>query len=300
MYQSLLNKTLLALALAGALATQVHAQMLPFGELSGTGQVAYESQYVFRGKKIANSSLQPKGEIGMQVGADGNFYVGGWSNQPISRRTSGSGPDQANELDIFGGMTYSLPYFTGLQVDIGDTYYWYPEAGGQPIFGLPGSSRVSRTDEAYIGFSYDTSSMPLLGGTNLSPSVYYYHDLMLDANIVEVSVKTTWDLTHVVGFSGLSISPTVLGGWYHANRSFGDEFNTGIAGNPHGNWRNGYMYWKAGVELDYKISDGCYLFGEMNYEGNTDKKTGGYAGTNPQLGGTPNSVWFGAGLKFRK
>jgi len=298
-----MNKTLLALALAGSLAPSVHAQtQTPLGELSGSGQVAYESQYVFRGKKLADSSIQPKAEIGTQIGPDGNAYVGGWSNEPVSRRTNVGGPDQSNEIDVFGGLTYSLPFMQGLQVDVGDTYYWYPESGNTPIFGLPGSTRVTRTDEAYAGLSFDTSSTmtSILHGQNLNPSVYYYHDFMLDSNTVEVSMTTTWDLTHVVGFSGLSFIPTVLGGWYHANRSFGDSFNTGIVGNPHANWKNGYLYWKAGVELDYNISPYCYVFGELDYEGNNDGTTHGFAGTNPQIGGTQNSTWFGIGLKFRK
>jgi len=59
---------------------------------------------------------------------------------------------------------------------------------------------------------------------------------------------------------------------------------------------------EAGFELDYNLSPYCYLFGELDYEGNNDGKTNGYGGSssNPQLGGTPNSVWFGAGLKFRR
>ncbi len=295
-----MNKSVLALTLACALTVSARAQS-PLGDLSGSGQVAYESQYVFRGKKLANSSIQPKGEIGLQVGADGNAYVGGWSNEPLSRRRNVGGPDQTNEIDIFGGFIYSVPTMP-VKVDVGDIYYWYPESGNTQIYGLPGSSRVTRTDEAYIGFTYDTSNTmkSVLQGVNLNPSVYYYHDLMLDSNVVEVSVTTLWDLSSAIGVTGLSLTPTVVGGWYEANRSFGDQFNTNIIGNPHGNWRNGYLYWKAGFELDYKIGDNCYLFGEANYEGNNDGKIGGYAGTNPQLGGTPNSVWFGAGLKFRR
>ncbi len=300
MRHSLLNKTLLALALAGSLAPSVRAQtQTPLGELSGSGQVAYESQYVFRGKKLADSSIQPKAEVGMQIGADGNAYVGGWSNEPVSRRTNVGGPDQSNEIDVFGGFVYNLA-FIPVKVDVGDIYYWYPEAGNTPIFGLPGSTRVTRTDEPYIGFTYDTSSTPLLGGANLNPSIYYYHDLMLDSNTLEVSLTVQKDLSSLVGFSGLSVTPTVLGGWYHANRSYGDSFNSGIAGNPHANWRNGYLYWKAGVELDYNISPYCYLFGELDYEGNNDGTAKGFAGTNPQLGGTDSSAWFGIGLKFRR
>jgi len=298
-----MNKTLLMLALTSSLAT-AHAQSL-LGDLSGSGQVAYESQYVFRGKKITNSAIQPKGEVGMQLGANGNAYVGAWSNQPISRRsnaTGAGGPDQSDEIDLFGGVIYNLPVVS-VKVDVGDIYYWYPEAGNSPISSaLPLSKRVDRTDEAYIGFTYDTTNAltSILRGANLNPSVYYYHDFMLDSNTVEASITTVWDLTHIVGFSGLTLTPTALAGWTHANRSFGDKFNTGIVGNPHGNWRNGYLYWKGGVELDYKISDNCYLFGELDYEGNNDKKVGGYNGGSPQLGGTPDSAWFGAGLKFRR
>jgi hypothetical protein len=68
------------------------------------------------------------------------------------------------------------------------------------------------------------------------------------------------------------------------------------------NWSNSYKYWKAGFEVDYNLSPLSYLFGELDYAGNDDGKTGAPAaiGGNPQMGGEPSSVWFGAGLKFRK
>jgi uncharacterized protein (TIGR02001 family) len=293
MHTILMKNTLLALSLAGILAATVHAQT-PMGDLTGSGAISYESQYVFRGKKIANSSLQPKAEVGLQLSANSNFYVGAWANEPVSRRSgAGLAQFQKDEIDLYAGVYYNLP--GNVAVDLGDTYYWYPEAGGTSVPSAAGVP-IDRSDEAYIGFIYNTASI-LPDSTNLNPAVYYYHDFNKDSNVVEVSTRYTWDLTRIVGFSGLSLQPRVYGGWYHANREYGDQASVAS-----GNWRNSYLYYGASFDLNYMISPYCYLFGSANFAGNTDGKTGGPAliGGNPQLGGAERSVWFGAGLKFRK
>jgi hypothetical protein len=304
MNQSLLNKTLLALAVAGSLAAPARAQnSTPLGQLTGTGVVAYESQYVYRGKKITNSSIQPTAEIGLTPsGAPNmNIYVGAWSNQPISRRTGaglgGAGPSQSDEIDVWGGVHYDLPALSDslkFSADVGDIYYWYPESGGvTPSINRFGS-HFSYSDEIYAGLTWQT---PAIGGSSFNPAVYYYHDLILNADTVEVSVSTTIDLSRLLGPNGFSLKPSIVGGWTASSKAFGDQLPGGVP-----NWRNSYKYWKAGIELDYNLSPLSYLFGELDYAGNDDGKTGGPAaiGGNPQLGGTSNSVWFGAGLKFRK
>lgn len=301
MHQSLLNKSLLALAVAGSLASPARAQTTtPLGQLTGTGAVAYESQYVYRGKKIANSSIEPTAEIGLTPNAlpNMNFYVGAWSNDPISRRTSAPGPDQTDEIDVWGGVHYDLPSSSDalkFSVDVGDIYYWYPEAGGvTPPFAY--ADNASYSDETYIGLTWHS---PAIGsGPGLSPSIYYYHDWILAGNTVEASLSTTWSLDSVIGAnSGFSLKPTIVGGWTSATKALGEQLPAGTT-----NWSNGYKYWKAGVELDYNLSPLAYLFGELDYSGNDDGKTGGspLVGGNPQMGGTPNTVWFGTGLKFRK
>ncbi len=293
MHTTLLKNTLLALSLAGIFATAAQAQT-PMGDLTGTGAIAYESQYVFRGKKIADSSLQPKAEVGMQLNANSNFYIGSWANEPVSRRSGvGAAQFQKDEIDLYAGVYYNLP--VNLAVDVGDTYYWYPEAGGSSVpsaTGLP----LDRSDEAYIGFIYNTASI-LPTNANVNPAVYYYHDFNKNSNVVEVSARYTWDLTKVLGFTGVSLQPRIYGGWYEAEREFGDQLAAGTA-----NWRNGYLYYGASFDLNYMLSPYCYLFGSANFAGNTDGKTGGPAsiGGNPQLGGTEKTAWFGVGLKFRK
>jgi len=292
MHITLMKNTLLALSLATVMATAVQAQT-PMGNLTGTGAIAYESQYVFRGKKIADSSMQPKAEVGMQLSANSNFYIGAWANEPVSRRSgTGSAQFQQDEMDLYAGVYYDLP--GNVAVDVGDTYYWYPEAGGSSV-ATPQGVPLDRSDEAYIGFIYNTVSFL---GYNFNPAVYYYHDMNKDSNVVEISARYTWDLTPIVGFSGLSLQPHIYGGWDHTNREYGDQVTPGTTGN----WRNGYLYYGASFDLNYMISPYCYLFGNANFAGNTDGKTGGPAaiGGNPQLGGSERSAWFGAGLKFRK
>ncbi len=301
MHHSLLNKTLLALTLAGSLAASAQAQtQTPLGSLTGSGAVAYESQYVFRGKKIADSSIQPRGEIGLMPGGspNTNIYLGAWSNQPVSRRTGGAGPDQSDEIDVYGGLFYNLPSASNsskFSIDVGDMYYWYPEAGGASLptkFG----SHVSRSDEAYAGLVWSQVAPWINTADNpLKISAYYYHDFILSSDTAELAAETTFNLAGLVGINNFTLKPRVVGGWTSATKAWGDQLPAGIA-----NWHNGYKYWGASIELAYKLSEGSFLFGDLSYAGNDDGKTGAPAliGGNPQLGGTPNSVWFGAGLRF--
>jgi uncharacterized protein (TIGR02001 family) len=292
MHITLTKTTLLALSLAGVLAATARAQT-PMGDLTGTGEIAYESQYVFRGKKIADSSLQPKAEVGMQLNADSNFYIGSWANDPVSRRSgTGTSQFQQDEIDLYAGIYYNLP--GNVAVDLGDTYYWYPEAGGNSLptpEGLP----LDRSDEAYIGFIMNTAAF--LANANLNPAVYYYHDFNKASNVVEISARYTWDLTPILGFTGVSLQPRIYAGWDQADRAFGDQLPSSVA-----NWHDSYLYYGASFDLNYMLSPFCYLFGSANFAANTDGTTGAPAviGGDPQLGGTPKSVWFGVGLKFRK
>ncbi|HTB62320.1 MAG TPA: TorF family putative porin [Opitutales bacterium] len=299
MYQSLINKSLLALAVAAALAPAAHAQSQSWGTTTGVGSVSYESQYVFRGKKITNSAVQPKGEIILTPNGSSNFdvYVGAWMNQPVSRRGAPPAPDQSDEVDVWAGLEYALPSDSNtykFTLDLGDTYYWYPDAGGSSL-PTPTGSHASFSDEVNIGLTWNMP--PIANNTTLVPKVFYYHDFILASDTVEVSLSTKIDLKDMLGFNGFTITPTIRGGWTTATKAFGDQLPAGTA-----NWHNGYKYWQAGLELDYALSEDCYLFGNVDYAGNDDGKTGApvIIGGNPQWGGTPNSVWFGAGLRFQK
>ncbi len=218
MHQSLLIKSLLAVTLAGSLVTSAQAQtQTPLGSLSGSGTVAYESQYVFRGKKIADSSIQPRGEIGFQPGGSPNLnvYLGAWSNQPVSRRTGGVGPDQSDEIDVYGGMFYNLPSSSNtsrLSLDVGDMYYWYPEAGGSSLPNKFGS-HVSRSDEVYAGMVWSIVAPWINTADNpLKLSAYYYHDFILTSDTVELAAETTFNVSSIFGIPNFSLKPRVAAG----------------------------------------------------------------------------------------
>jgi uncharacterized protein (TIGR02001 family) len=125
---------------------------------------AYESEYVFRGIQFADHSFQPSMDIGW-----GGFYFGSWINAPIE--------DPNNsfliEVDFYGGYGFDLS--DTLSVDIGLTWYWFPE--------IP--SAASSTREIYLGTAFDVF---------LAPSVYFYYDFDLSTFTVEASVGHSFPL----------------------------------------------------------------------------------------------------------
>ncbi len=298
-----MKKTILTVALVAALASRALAQNAtpapapapaapsnPLGDLSVTASLDYESQYVFRGKKVTNSAFQPSAQFGYPV-YGGSVYAGMWTSQPIGHAGGGGaaipGPNQHNEIDLYGGYTYPLDMLTkGLGVDVGYMYYWYPDASGAgSIYG------TSDNQEIHVGFTYDTSSV--LNNININPTLYYYHDFVLDQNDVEFGLSYSWDLTSLTGVKGITLVPSATIGMLHANNSFGQVFFPGGA-----HWRNGYSYYSFHLDLNYKINDWATAFIGVRYAGNTDGTTVSPTFGSPQAPGSQNSIWGGAGLKF--
>lgn len=165
-----MNKTITSVFAALGLATAAQAQ-----DLSITTTVGYESVYVFRGAELADDIFQGSVDL-----AFGDFYGGVWTAQPITQ-------SQANEIDFYAGYGFAVSELVSL--DVGGTYYYYPEAG----------SGDSGTFEAYIGAAFDLT---------LSPAVYVYYDFDLEVITVEGSAgysmplndDTSFDLGGYVGY----------------------------------------------------------------------------------------------------
>ena len=83
----------------------------PLSDLTVSGAMDYESQYIFRGKKVTNGAFQPSVQFGYPV-YGGSIYVGAWTSQPLGHAGGGKaaipGPNQHNEIDLFGGYTCLL------------------------------------------------------------------------------------------------------------------------------------------------------------------------------------------------
>jgi len=303
-----MNKTILTLILATSLVTSAHAQNTtaapasagPLADLTVTGAMDYESQYVFRGKKITGSAFQPSINFAYPVYSGSlNAYL--WTSQPIGSK-SGVGPDQTNEIDLGIFYTYPLanlwkdvPVVKDSTIDVGYQYYWYPDNVGATAF------PPSRNEEFHLGWQYDTTSV--LAGYNINPQLYYYHDVILDANTVQLSVSYTWDVSDLVGVKGLSIVPSANIGYTAIGRVFGDQAGSGAphAAGYNGNWKDGYTYWAISLQANYALNKWCTAFFGVRYSGNNDGTSGGIGGaaTNPQpVGSGENNVWIGAGLSF--
>ena len=140
------------------------------------------SEYVFRGASLADTAIQPGVELGL-----GGFYTGAWFSTGVGETSALA----ADELDIYAGYSTDLSDTVG--VDVGVTYYHYPQSGG-----LFSDSNGAGTYEVFAGLSFDAP---------LAPSVYIYHDLTLEATTYEASVGHSFgfddaDQTFDVGLTG--------------------------------------------------------------------------------------------------
>lgn len=110
------NKAMLLAAAAGAIATPT-----AFAEGEFSGNVAFTSDYVFRG--ITQTDGAPMVQGGFDWASD-EFYVGTWA----------SGVDfndgaTSTEVDFYAGWT---PTVGAIGLDFGAIYYVYPDAPDEP------------------------------------------------------------------------------------------------------------------------------------------------------------------------
>ena len=150
----MIKKTSLALA---ALVAGVSAQAqgdAKSSALSVTVDVTYVSDYIFRGAKLADASIQPSVEA-----AYGDFYAGAWHTSEISHN------DGVTETDFYAGYGYKLN--DKVKLDAGVTEYTY--SGGSS----------DDSTEVFIGASFDVL---------LKPSLYYYYDFDNNVSTVEGSI----------------------------------------------------------------------------------------------------------------
>lgn len=204
-----MKRTILILsALLGGFATCLSAQTpTPAQEkklsYSVTMDFPYAGKYVFRGRESAKESIQPSIEI-----ASGNFYAGLWMNQPITNNTD-------NEIDFYAG--YFVPLNEFWKVDVGGTFYYYPEADT--------SAAIEHTFEGYVGITGTVSGF--------TPGLYSYYDFDLKQFVIQGSVGYSVPLKEV----GTSLDFTFTLG--NVSPDEGED----------------YRYWGVGLNLPYKLTD---------------------------------------------
>jgi len=151
-----------ALLCATAIAPAAYAQD---SELSVSTGVDFTSQYVFRGVSLADDAVQPYVEASY-----GNFTVGGWFSTGIGANSVFAG----DEFDLYAG--YSVPLDSSISLDLGATYYHYPQGGD-----------FFETKDGGAG-TYEVSAAVGFGDVPLEPSVAVYYDFTLEAFTLEGGV----------------------------------------------------------------------------------------------------------------
>ena len=157
-----MNKSLIALALAGAFAVPAFAQSAaPAAEAAAaepasphtlTANVGLFSSYRFRG--IDQTFGKPALQGGIDYSHESGIYVGNWN----SNVSSGAGfPDGNLEMDFYGGWKKA---FGDFGIDVGGLYYYYPGSTSAPLSGTnaknPGASSSGTNDnfELYVAGSW--------------------------------------------------------------------------------------------------------------------------------------------------
>jgi len=267
-----MNKKITAMAVTALLCAGSAHAFIDMNDLSISTSFAVEGAYVFRGKQVTSWSFQPS----IEFGADG-YYAGIWTNQPFNNNDQSvggpaSGPD-GNEVDFYLG--YGMEIADPFSIDVGFTYFWYPDATAG-LGGVP----VDRSREIYIGATADVM---------LSPAVYFYYDFDLEQVTLELSVAHSVDLSDMVDNTSLELG----GYWGFLNA---DDLNGGQIATPAigGDPENGYSYWGLTADVVYSFNDTSSASIGIRYSGNNDN--GNAVGATDGFGdrALEDSFWFGA------
>src|SRR5688572_798927 len=118
------KKTVVAGALAAALAPTTALAADPPPEHNITGNVGLYTQYIFRG--LTQTNREPAIQGGFDYAHSSGFYAGTWASNISWLRDGGSYmAGGSGEFDFYGGYkaTFGKSDFS---YDLGALYYWYP------------------------------------------------------------------------------------------------------------------------------------------------------------------------------
>ncbi len=245
-----MKKFTLAAALLAATAmapTASHA-----GDVSVSTGVDYVTAYVFRCVQLGGASAQTYAEASV-----GNFTVGGWFSTGIGESSIISG----DEFDLYAG--YSVPLDGSISLDLGATYYHYPQGGS-----------FFETDDGNAG-SYEVSASVGFGDVPLAPSVTAYYDFTFEALTLEGALGHSFALGE--------------------SQSLDLGLTAGLVDADGASWE----YGQISAALGHAFTDDVSAYIGANYAVNSDKLLGGFDldledGSTDDL--KANKFWLGAGV----
>ena len=143
----MLNKTVVAGAVAAALGSGLAQAAEPAGPHTLTGNVGFYSQYIFRG--LTQTNREPAIQGGFDYSHSSGFYLGTWASNISWLRDGGYyNAGGSLEWDFYGG--YKWGFAPDWTLDLGTLYYWYPG----DVTPNPGLWHKADTWEVYAGLSW--------------------------------------------------------------------------------------------------------------------------------------------------
>jgi len=228
------------------------------GDVAVAAALGFESRYVFRGVQYAETSVQPSVTL-----TKGGVHVGAWFNLPVGDDDNVV-PANGEELDLVIG--YSTPLGDFITLDVGLTYYVFPEAmsGFGDFYEEDGDGLGINTLEPYVSLAFDAP---------LAPVVTLYRDFMYDtftlqgaaSHSIPLAGKTSFDLAATLG--------------YVVDDSIGAD----------------YLYGVASAGFSYLFSETSKVYAGARY-GGSDLPGGSLV--DDSIAGTtkPSGLWWGIGL----
>lgn len=179
----------------------------PLENFSASATVAYESEYIFRGKAQAGHGINPMVDLGYDFGNGLAAYAEYWGFYGVD---NGFG-----ENDFYAGLTYTIENIT---FDVGYLGYTYNDDS-------------KNESEFMVAVSYDT--VDLLGDFNVSPFAAFYYNYTYSGTTVEGGLSyeapvTKWlidenwgtiNLAAYVGYADYSDGLTYHGGYVYTGVS---------------------------------------------------------------------------------
>lgn len=181
-----------------------------------------------------------------------------------SRRKSGGSELSADEIDLYVG--YSVPLEGSISLDLGATYYHFPQSGG--LFDTNDGAAGTYELSASVGFD-----------APFAPSLTAYYDLTLEAFTVEGGLGYSKPLSDKIS-ADFGVTAGVVDG---------DGFS--------------YEWASASAAVTRSLTDAASIYLGANYVMNSDGGTlnldefaNPVTGTAFLAGTEANMFWFGTGI----
>lgn len=230
-----MNKTI---AMIGAFAVGA-ASLSAQNELSISSTFGWESKYVFRGQELAEEIFTPSIDFSY-----GGAYAGIWAALPVDG-------EYGNEVDFYAG--YALPLGENFNLDVGATYYTYPDAGDDFFDGV-------NTFEVYAGTSFDVL---------LSPALYVYYDFDTENLTFEGSIGYSIPVSDMI-----AIDFGAYLGWVNIGKH--EEFQVPEGPLLRSPRYSDYTYYGASADVVFTLTENATLSAGVRWAGSTEDTFGDF------------------------